>query len=120
MENDGISSKIDHPRRADRIGGFKTLVSVSHRGNWARHRTLASRGDGLLFGKPAASKPAALFAGLLIVRVLLQLAQHATLLKFHVEALQRTIDGLVVLDDHIDQARHSSVKIYIMAYFLQT
>lgn len=54
------------------------------------------------------------------MRMLLELAQDAALLKLHVEALQRGIDGLVVLDDHIDQTRDSSVKTYIMADFRQS
>jgi len=47
--------------------------------------------------------PASLFARLLVVRMLLQLAQKPALLQLHVEALQRTVDGLIRLDGYVDQ-----------------
>ena len=88
-----------------------------HKGQVRRRVGPRLTNDGLLLGDAAALDPSALLARLLEVGVLFQLAQDPALLQLHIEALQRGIDRLVLLDDHIDQARDSSVKRSLWSIF---
>ena len=54
-------------------------------------------------GSAAAAHTAALLAGLLVVRVLFELAEQTALLQLHVEALERRVDRLIGLYSHINQ-----------------
>lgn len=59
-------------------------------------RSIASR-------RPSALRAATRFAGLLVVSMLLQVPQDATLLQLHVEALEGAVDRFVLLNNHVYQ-----------------
>jgi hypothetical protein len=65
-------------------------------------RERKDRGE-LLPTDSAAALPAAFFARFLVMRMLLQLAQKPALLQLQIEALQSAIDGLIRLDDDLNQ-----------------
>lgn len=55
---------------------------------------------------PAALLAASRFAGLFVVSVFLQLAEHSALLHFLIEALQGAVNRFVRLNDNVDQLVH--------------
>jgi len=70
-----------------------------------KNKRLPQRGQSaaLVAGLAAARHAASLFAGLLIVSVLLELAQQPALLQLHVEALQGAVDRFIRLNGNVDQ-----------------
>ena len=68
----------------------------------------------LLAGNSAACLSASLFAGLLVVRVLFELAKNATLLELHVKSLKCAIDRFVILNGDVNQTA-SGLRAVIMA-----
>ena len=71
----------------------------------------------LLPAGTASLHAASLLAGLLVVRMLLQLAQNAALLQLHVEALQRAIDRLIRLDGNVNQTLSWPPKVSVWQIF---
>lgn len=87
------------PRRAA-VGKLGSGVQSPSNENGPRGGPIANE---LLSASAASLQTASLFARLLVVRVLFQLAEKAALLQLHIEALESAIDGLIRLYGHVDQ-----------------
>lgn len=75
-------------------------------GAFQENKMLIRTGSGpeiLLPSDAAAALSATLLAGLLVVGVLLQIAKKATLLHLQVEALESGVNGLVGLNENVNQ-----------------
>lgn len=79
---------------------MKTAQNLRSSARFRPDRLTRESGSGR---RSSAALPSSLFAGLLVVRMLLELTQKSALLDFQVKSLKRAIDAFAGLNNNVNQ-----------------